>query len=94
LQLLGNTTMKIEEVAAHLAYTDAGGFVRAFRRWQGCSPSEYRWDLCDPMFSLRYTGFDGIGRNLAGCQRICGFQGIGSESGNFKLRRLIARWTK
>jgi AraC-like DNA-binding protein len=45
LQLLGNTTMKIEEVAAHLAYTDAGGFVRAFRRWQGCSPSEYRWDL-------------------------------------------------
>ena len=42
LQLLGNTTMKIEEVAAHLAYTDAGGFVRAFRRWQGCSPSTYR----------------------------------------------------
>jgi|GEM_PF-2800477 len=34
--------MKIEEVAAHLGYTDAGGFVRAFRRWQGCSPSEYR----------------------------------------------------
>ena len=45
LQLLGNTTMKIEEVAAHLAYNDAGGFVRAFRRWQGCSPSEYREDL-------------------------------------------------
>ena len=42
LQLLTSTTMKIEEVAAHLAYTDAGGFVRAFRRWQGCSPSEYR----------------------------------------------------
>ena len=45
LQLLSNTSMKIEEVAAHLAYTDAGGFVRAFRRWQGCSPSEYRADV-------------------------------------------------
>ena len=42
LQLLRSTAMKIEEVAAHLGYTDAGGFVRAFRRWQGCSPSEYR----------------------------------------------------
>lgn len=42
LQLLSSTSMKIEEVAAHLGYTDAGGFVRAFRRWQGCSPSEYR----------------------------------------------------
>lgn len=42
LQLLDNTKMKIEEVAAHLGYTDAGGFVRAFRRWMDCSPSEYR----------------------------------------------------
>ncbi len=42
LQLLDNTNMKIEEVAAHLGYTDAGGFVRAFKRWMNCAPSEYR----------------------------------------------------
>jgi AraC-like DNA-binding protein len=42
LQLLENTNMKIEEVAAHLGYTDAGGFVRAFKRWMHCAPSEYR----------------------------------------------------
>lgn len=42
LQFLENTEMKIDELAIHLGYTDAGGFVRAFRRWQGCSPGEYR----------------------------------------------------
>lgn len=42
IQLLENTEMKIDELAAHLGYTDAGGFVRAFRRWLGCSPRDYR----------------------------------------------------
>lgn len=42
LQLLDNTRMKVEEVAAHLGYTDSGSFVRAFKRWMGVSPSEYR----------------------------------------------------
>lgn len=42
LQLLDNTRMKIEEVAAHLGYTDSGSFVRAFKRWMDVSPSEYR----------------------------------------------------
>lgn len=42
IQLLDNTTMKLDELAAHLGYTDAGGFTRAFRRWMNCSPSDYR----------------------------------------------------
>lgn len=42
LQLLKNSDMKLEELAFHLGYTDTASFARAFRRWQGCSPGEYR----------------------------------------------------
>jgi AraC-like DNA-binding protein len=42
IQLLENTSMKIDDLAAHLGFMDSGGFVRAFRRWSSCSPSEYR----------------------------------------------------
>jgi AraC-like DNA-binding protein len=42
IQLLKNTSMKLDELAAHLGYMDAGGFARAFRRWMNCSPSDYR----------------------------------------------------
>ncbi|MEO6699282.1 MAG: AraC family transcriptional regulator, partial [Paraperlucidibaca sp.] len=42
IQLLENTSMKMDELAAHLGFMDSGGFVRAFRRWMSCSPSEYR----------------------------------------------------
>lgn len=42
LLLLENSSMKMDELAAYLGFMDAGGFVRAFRRWLGCSPSEYR----------------------------------------------------
>ena len=42
LQLLRSSDMKLEELAFHLGYTDTASFSRAFRRWQGCSPGEYR----------------------------------------------------
>lgn len=42
LLLLENSSMKMDELAAYLGFMDAGGFVRAFRRWLGCAPSEYR----------------------------------------------------
>ena len=42
MQLLENSSMKMDDLAAHLGFMDSGGFVRAFRRWLSCSPSEYR----------------------------------------------------
>jgi AraC-like DNA-binding protein len=39
---LRNDTLTVQEVAFTLGYTDLANFRRAFRRWQGTSPSEYR----------------------------------------------------
>lgn len=42
LQFLAGSDMKLEELAIHLGYTDTASFTRAFRRWMGCTPGEYR----------------------------------------------------
>ncbi|MEU0543941.1 AraC family transcriptional regulator [Nocardia sp. NPDC005978] len=41
-QLLDHTDMTTEQVAARLGYAEAASFIRAFRRWQGVPPQEYR----------------------------------------------------
>ncbi len=41
-QLLTSTQMKLEEMALHVGYGDTASFTRAFRRWFGMSPGEYR----------------------------------------------------
>ncbi len=40
--LLGDDTLAVYEVAYLLGYADPSAFFRAFRRWHGCSPAEYR----------------------------------------------------
>ena len=40
--LLGEGNLTIAEVGVEIGYPDAAVFSRTFRRWHGCSPSEYR----------------------------------------------------
>ncbi|WP_198347300.1 AraC family transcriptional regulator [Nocardia terrae] len=41
-ELLDRTDMTTEQVSARLGYAEAASFIRAFRRWNGCPPQEYR----------------------------------------------------
>ena len=41
-QLLGHTTLPPGQVARRLGYANASAFTRAFRRWNGMTPSEWR----------------------------------------------------
>lgn len=40
--LLGSSGMRIQSIAAHVGYRNAGDFTRAYRRRYGVSPREYR----------------------------------------------------
>ncbi len=41
-QLMRNTRMGLSEIAAALRYADLPCFSRAFRKWSGMSPSDWR----------------------------------------------------
>jgi AraC-like DNA-binding protein len=41
-QLLENTALEVNDIAAALDYADASGFIRAFRRWTGTTPGDWR----------------------------------------------------
>ena len=42
IEFLGSRTLAIEEIAFLLGYSEASTFSRAFRRWEGRSPQDYR----------------------------------------------------
>jgi AraC-like DNA-binding protein len=41
-ELLANTDMALGQIAAALKYSEPSAFTRAFRRWSGQAPSEWR----------------------------------------------------
>lgn len=41
-QFLNQPELKVQEIAVRLGYTNPANFTRAFRRWTGESPSQYR----------------------------------------------------
>jgi AraC-like DNA-binding protein len=43
--MLAEESMSILDIAFELGYTDAGNFTRAFKRWSGVSPSQYKEHL-------------------------------------------------
>jgi AraC-like DNA-binding protein len=45
VEFLRHPALTLEEIAARLGFSDAGAFRRAFKRWTGVSPSDYRQAL-------------------------------------------------
>lgn len=41
-KLLHHSNLKVSEIASELGYTDTSNFVRAFRKWMGITPLNYR----------------------------------------------------
>jgi AraC-like DNA-binding protein len=41
-ELLRNTALPLNQVAVQLGFAEPSAFFRAFRKWQGCTPGQYR----------------------------------------------------
>jgi AraC-like DNA-binding protein len=48
-QLLGSTSLPVCDVANAMGYADSSGFIRAFQRWTGTSPTSWRRKHGAPM---------------------------------------------
>jgi AraC-like DNA-binding protein len=46
VQLLQDSSLKIIEISEELGYEDHAHFTRAFKRWTGLSPREFRRQNC------------------------------------------------
>ena len=41
-ELLRNTGLTLNDIAMQLGFAEPSAFFRAFRKWQGCTPGQYR----------------------------------------------------
>ena len=46
LHYLRDPALELAEIAFLVGFSEAGSLARAFRRWTGTSPGEYRRHLC------------------------------------------------
>jgi len=46
-ELLRNTGLSLTDVAMQLGFAEPSAFFRAFRKWEGCTPGQYRGDGAD-----------------------------------------------
>lgn len=57
-ELLENTTMNLSQIADSLGYADAANFTRAFKRWTGVSPSQFRNERREAAENASKTDFE------------------------------------
>jgi len=42
ISLLGETSLSVAEIGSQLGFSESSAFHRAFRKWTGARPSQYR----------------------------------------------------
>lgn len=49
INLLSDSTMSVMDIAAELGFAETSAFHRAFKKWTGANPGEYRRVVCTPV---------------------------------------------